>query len=104
MKFDKGSLDISAGKGRKYLKVGFSDSLEWLKQKVVSNKISPEPFQVSSQRVKKLTSTLEKELLKLNQGFNDAFVMQNYSLKPQKNFYLKNPKKWLRSLQKVLHL
>jgi hypothetical protein len=98
MKVNKDSLDASAEKGRKYLQAGFIDHLKWLKQKGVSTKISPQPFQVSSQRVEEMTSLLEKELLKLNQGVNDIFVRKRYQHKPQKNFFTENPEEIAKEL------
>lgn len=93
MEVNEVSLDASAKKGRKYLQVGFIDHLECLKQKGVSTEIPPQPFQVSPQRVKELTSLLETELLRLNQGVNDLFARKKYREEPKKNFFTENPQK-----------
>ena len=103
MKVNEGALDASAEKGRKYLQVGFSDHLQWLKQKGVSTKISSgkipsESFQVDSQRIEELTSLLEKELLKLNQGVNDLFTRNKVLDKPQKDFLTENPEEMAKEL------
>jgi hypothetical protein len=102
MKVSQASLDASAEKGRKYLQVGFIDHLNWLKQKGVSTKSSPHPFQVSSQRLEELTPLVEKELLKLNQGINDLFVRKGYQEKPQKNFFTENPEQMAKELAAII--
>lgn len=93
MEVNEVSLDASAKKGRKCLQVGFIDHLKWLKQKGVPTEIPPQPFQVSPQRVKELTSLLETELLRLNQGVNDLFARKKYREEPKKNFFTENPQK-----------
>ena len=99
MKVNERVLDANAENGRKYLQVVFLDHLEWLKQRGVSTNSSLQPFQeVSPHRTEKLTTLLEKELLKLNLGVNDLFVRKGYPDKPQKNFFIKNPEETAKEL------
>lgn len=88
MEINECSLCSSAENGKKYLQVGFTDHLNWLKQKSVSTNISSQPFQVSSQRLEKLTSILKQELLNLNKGVNPLFDIKGYYLEPKKNFFI----------------
>ena len=99
IKFNEDTLEVSALEGKKNLRLGFADHLEWLKRKgVTAHNISPQPFQVSSRRAEEITALLEKELLKLNQGINDLFVVRGYQHKPQKNFLTENPEKMAKEL------
>lgn len=98
MKINDKSLNASVEKGKKYLQVGFSNHLEWLKQKDVSTNIAAQPFEISLQRANELTNLIEKELLKLNQGINDLFVKKGYADKPQKNFLTENPEEMAKEL------
>lgn len=88
MKFDEKTLDYYAEKGKKYLQVGFTDHLDWLQQKGVSNEVSLQPFEISTEREKELTNLVEKGLLKLNQGVHGPCSVWE---EPPKNFFAENP-------------
>jgi hypothetical protein len=98
MEVKEPSLEVSAERGRKYLQVGFIDHLKWLKAKDVSAEISSKDFQVSPERSIELTTLLEQELLKLNQGVNDYFTRRGIMDKPQNNFFIGNPEEIAREL------
>lgn len=91
MNVNESSLLATAEIGKKYLQVGYIDHLEWLKQKGVSTHFSSQSFQISPQRLEKLSSLLEKELLKLNQGSNDLFARKRYLHTPSKDFFTESP-------------
>lgn len=54
------ALDATAAKGKKFLQVGFLDHLEWLKKKGVTADNVLAPFEVSSERLKEITTLIEK--------------------------------------------
>lgn len=84
MLVDDIALAAYAEKGKQYLKIGFIDHHEWLKDRSGFANI---PFQVSPEREKELIHCVEEELLKLNQGINDVFTRQGHlSIVPGKDF------------------
>lgn len=87
LKVNEKNLTNAAEKGKKYFKGGYTDHLEWIKQKGLTS----QPIQVSPEREKELTKLVEKELLKLNQGHNDLFKRQGYGEQPEKNFLTQDP-------------
>lgn len=54
MKINNNSLEAAAARGEKYLQVGFTDHLEWLKHKGISTEVSPQPFEIGLERVRKI--------------------------------------------------
>lgn len=72
-------------KGKKYLQVGFSEHLEWIRK-------NPQTVQISSQRVEEVASLLEKELLSLNQGVTNF----------PKNFLKENPEEAAKELASTI--
>jgi|GEM_PF-1916787 hypothetical protein len=96
-KINDQSLEISAAKGKKYLQVGFIDHLNWLRHRGIS---TDNCFQISPQRVEELTTVIEKEWIKLNEGTNNIFKRRGYldCYKPQANFFLENPENVAREI------
>ncbi|MFI5343681.1 MAG: hypothetical protein ACHQUC_05610 [Chlamydiales bacterium] len=58
----------AAEEGRKYLKAGYADHIDWLRLREVSK---PKSFEVSEAKMADLTIRVKNELLKLNQGENE---------------------------------
>lgn len=87
MGVDDVALRAAAERGRIYLKLGYTDHLEWLKQKG-----APYPFTVGPERKEELIRLLEKEVLTLNQGINGLYARKRYlNYYPPKNFIVGNP-------------
>ena len=102
MEFNEGVLEAAAEKGKIYLQVGFTDHLRWLEQKNVDfNNISSQPFQVSQEREKELTTILEQELLKLNQGVSDLHTGWEEYLQT-KDFITENPEAVAKDLAAII--
>lgn len=95
IKVDK-VLDAYAEKGKKYLQVGFTDHLEYLRQKGILTETSLEPLQISPQRMEEVIALVEKELLKLNQGVESKFAGRYQQ--PDKNFFIKDPEETAKEL------
>jgi len=91
VKVDHKTLEASAEKGTKFLKVGFTEHLEWLKLKGVSNDTYSQLFELSLQREEELMGLIEKELLKLNNEENDLFRRKGLLGKIQKPLFKENP-------------
>lgn len=98
MEIDESLLEASAKSGKKYLQVSYTDHVKWLEQKGVLSGGSCESFQISSERERELTTLLEEELLKLNQGVSQISAERQYFDKPQKNFFTENPEKMAKEL------
>lgn len=92
MKFENDACDVEAAKGKKYLQVAFTGHVEWLRQKGVSLVNPLQPFEISPERINELQQIVEKELLKLNQGTNDAFVRAKWPERetPLRDFLIGN--------------
>lgn len=98
MAFDDSLLEVTAERGRKFLRVGYSDHLKWLRGKRVSVNALPSLFDIDSQDKQDFTNLIEKELLKLNKGVNDLFLRKGWREMPPKNFFLQNPQKIVETL------
>lgn len=83
LKVNEKNLTNAAERGKKYFKGGYTDHLEWIKQKGLTS----QPIQVSPEREKELTKLVEKELLKLNQGSNALLQRKGLGGEFEKNFF-----------------
>ncbi len=92
MEVDKDAVLAAAERGKKFLRVGYSDHLEWLKKKNISD-ASFKPFKLSKARKNELIHSIKEDLLKQNSGINELYVKMEYGGDPPKNFFGKNPEK-----------
>jgi len=91
MKVDENSFHAAVEKGRKFLKIGFTDHLEWLQRKGISINNPTQSFQVNPLRVEELTTLLQQKLLELHQGESrQSLLKKEDSIKNSKNLFTKN--------------
>jgi len=86
-------LQPFAEMGKKYLQVGYTDFLTWLKETDKTDETFSKPsqhFEVGLERTKELNILLKDELLKLNKGTNDFFKEMCYVGDPQKDFLVED--------------
>lgn len=97
----KKSLKNEMKKGKRFLQLGFTDHINWLKQKETFD-LKPisdlKPFEVSPQRMHELTSILERKLLDFNKGLFDPSV---WTKAPQ-DFLIGNPEVTCKELAPII--
>jgi hypothetical protein len=91
MIYDNKELEEVATQGRKYLQLGYTDFLNWLQIKGISNNPKNWKFEINRNREKEFRDLIELELIKLNQGINDLYKRDsNYHAGSQiSKYYLK---------------
>jgi hypothetical protein len=68
-------LVAAANKGKKYLQVGFSDHISFLKQKGISSENAHLPFKIGVEEIEKLYPLVKNELVKIDQnGVNPEYI------------------------------
>lgn len=79
-------LRANAADGKKYIEGGFSEHHNWLVEKNITAENCTQPLEITPERNQEITEQVEKELLRLNEGFNDILIRKGYTDIPAKNF------------------
>ncbi len=81
------SLDAAANRGIKYLQVGFSDHIGFLKQKGISSENAHLPFEIAVEKIAELYPLVENELVKIDQnGVNQVYIGLKNKQHPEGHF------------------
>ncbi len=81
------SLDAAANRGIKYLQVGFSDHIGFLKQKGISSDNAHLPFEIAVEKITELYPLVENELVKIDQnGVNPVYIGLRNKQPPEGHF------------------